>query len=209
MKRPGAGLVIAAGVAIVAFAGVVTAGVLLLGANEERRDYRGSVPPVQIAVPNFTLPDYTGKSVSSQDLQGKVVLITFLDAQCTEACPIIASQIARTLEQLSSAERAEVTAVAISTDPEEDTPNAVRSFLEKNRAVGRLLYVVGPVARLRPVWERFQIAASVDTGSDTLHSAPVRIYDPDGAWVSTLHAGADLTMENLAHDVRIALGSSS
>jgi protein SCO1 len=197
----------AAGAAAVALAAVAITAVLLLRTSEERRDYRGSVPPVQIALPDFTLPDYTGERISSQDMQGKVVLITFLDAQCTEACPIIASQIARTLEQLSPAERAEVMAVAISTDPEEDTPNAVRSFLEKNRAVGELVYVVGPMERLRPVWEHFQIAASVDTGSDTLHSAPVRIYDRDGTWVSTLHAGADLSMENLAHDVRIALGS--
>lgn len=207
MKRPRSGIVTAAGAAAVALAAVAITGVLLLRTSEERRDYRGSVPPVQIALPDFTLPDYTGERISSQDLQRKVVLITFLDAQCTEACPIIASQIARTLEQLSPAERAEVTAVAISTDPEEDTPNAVRSFLEKNRAVGDLVYVVGPMDRLRPVWEHFQIAASVDTGSDTLHSAPVRIYDRDGTWVSTLHAGADLSMENLAHDVRIALGS--
>lgn len=209
MKRPGARLLTAAAAAIVAFAVVVIAGVLLLGANEERRDYRGSIPPVQIALPDFTLPDHTGNSVSSQDLRGKVALITFLDAQCTEACPIIASQIARSLEQLSPAERAEVAAVAISTDPEEDTPNAVRSFLEKNRAVGKLFYIAGPLERLRPVWERFQIAASVDTGSDTLHSAPVRIYDQEGTWVSTLHAGADLTMENLAHDIRLALDSSA
>jgi protein SCO1/2 len=207
MKRPRAGIVKAAGAAAVALAAVAITAVLLLRTSEERRDYRGSVPPVQIALPDFTLPDYTGERISSQDMQGKVVLITFLDAQCTEACPIIASQIARTLEQLSPAERAEVMAVAISTDPEEDTPNAVRSFLEKNRAVGELVYVVGPMERLRPVWEHFQIAASVDTGSDTLHSAPVRIYDRDGTWVSTLHAGADLSMENLAHDVRIALGS--
>ena len=208
MTRPRARHVTAAGAAVVALAAVVVAAVLLL-TNKEPNDYRGSVPPVQIALPDFTLPDYTGESVSSEDLQGKVALITFLDAQCTEACPIIASQIARTLEQLSPAERAEVTALAISTDPEEDTPNAVRTFLEKNRATGKLLYVVGPVERLRPVWERFQIAASIDTGSDTLHSAPVRIYDRDGTWVSTLHAGADLTTENLAHDVRVALSTSA
>jgi protein SCO1/2 len=205
MKRREMLSIAAVGLAVAVLA--VVAGMLLLGTSKEPRDYRGSVPPVQIAVPDFTLPDYTGETVSSEDLQGKVALITFLDAQCTEACPIIASQIARTLEQLSPAERAEVTALAISTDPEEDTPNAVRTFLEKNRATGKLLYVVGPVERLRPVWERFQIAASIDTGSDTLHSAPVRIYNREGIWVSTLHAGADLTMENLAHDVRTALGS--
>lgn len=209
MKRPGARHVTAAGAAVVALAAAVVAAVLLLDTNKEPGDYRGSVPPVQIALPDFTLPDYTGERVFSEDLQGKVALITFLDAQCTEACPIIASQIARTLEQLSPAERAKVTALAISTDPEEDTPSAVRTFLEKNRATGKLLYVVGPVERLRPVWERFQIAASIDTGSDTLHSAPVRIYNREGTWVSTLHAGADLTIENLAHDIRMALDSSA
>ena len=205
MKRRVMLSIAAVGLAVAVLA--VVAGMLLLGTSKEPRDYRGSVPPVQIALPDFTLPDYTGETVSSEDLQGKVALITFLDAQCTEACPIIASQIARTLEQLSPAERAEVTALAITTDPEEDTPGAVRTFLKKNRAIGKLVYVIGPLERLRPLWERFQIAASVDTGSDTLHSAPVRIYNREGIWVSTLHAGADLTMENLAHDVRTALGS--
>jgi len=32
----------------------------------------------------------------------------------------------------------------------------------------------------------------------------VRIYDASGVWVSTLHAGVDLTDENLIHDLRVA-----
>ncbi|MGH3039049.1 MAG: hypothetical protein ACRDLZ_06530 [Gaiellaceae bacterium] len=57
------------------------------------------------------------------------------------------------------------------------------------------------------MWEDFQIAPSLDTGVDTLHSAPVRIFDRGGTWVSTLHAGPDLTVENLVHDLRVALES--
>ena len=185
----------------------MTAGVLLLRSSDESGAYRGSQPPAHMTLPRFTLPDHEGEPVSSQELRGKVVLVTFLDSQCTEACPIIASQIARTLDGLAPDEQAQVSPIAISTDPEEDTAEAVRSFLEKNRAVGRLRYLVAPVGRLRPLWEDFQILASLDSGVDTLHSAPVRIYDRDGVWVSTLHAGADLTMENLAHDLRVALGS--
>ncbi|MGH3039050.1 MAG: SCO family protein [Gaiellaceae bacterium] len=67
---------------------------LLLRSSNEPGDYRGSVPPEGITLPDFTLPDNTGESVSTRDFQGKVVLVTFLDAQCTDACPIIASQIA-------------------------------------------------------------------------------------------------------------------
>ena len=207
MKRSRIHLLVAVGLGALALAGAAAAAMLLLRTNGVAGDYRGSEPPARMALPDFTLPDYTGASVSSQELRGKVVLLTFLDSQCTEACPIIASQIARTLERLTPEERAEIAPIAISTDPEEDTPEAVRSFLEKNRAVGKLRYLVAPVERLRPLWESFQIAASVDTGIDTLHSAPVRIYDREGVWVTTLHAGADLTMENLAHDLRLTLGS--
>jgi hypothetical protein len=38
-----------------------------------------------------------------------------------------------------------------------------------------------------------------------MHSAPVRIYDREGRWRSTLHAGVDLTPANLAHDIGLAL----
>ncbi len=204
MRRPRAVFLMAGALAL---AGALTAGVLLLRSGDEPGDFRGSRPPPGFELPDFTLPDFEGVSVSTRELRGSVVLVTFLDSQCTEACPIIASQVARTVDHLTPEERGEIVPLAISTDPEEDTPAAVRSFLEKNRAVGRLRYLVAPAERLRPVWEDFQILASLDTGIDTLHSAPVRIYDREGTWVSTLHAGADLTTDNLVHDLRVALGS--
>jgi copper oxidase (laccase) domain-containing protein len=37
-----------------------------------------------------------------------------------------------------------------------------------------------------------------------VHSAPVRIYDRRGRWVSTLHAGVESTATNLVHDLRQA-----
>lgn len=199
-------VVIAAVVCALLLAGAATAAMLLLGSGVGRDAYRGSEPPLGFALPDFSIPDSSGAIVSSRDLAGMVVLVTFLDSQCTEACPIIASQIARALASLEAEERNAVAPLAISTDPDEDTATSVRDFLRKNRAEGRLRYLVAPVEQLRPVWDSFQIAASYDTGVDTLHSAPVRIYDREGVWVSTLHAGADLSTENLLHDIRVALG---
>jgi cytochrome oxidase Cu insertion factor (SCO1/SenC/PrrC family) len=190
-----------------AIAAGAAAAAIVLGGGEDAPDYRGSQPPARITLPDFTLPDYTGQRISREALRGKVVLVTFLDSQCTESCPIIASQIARAWDRLSAEERREIVPVAISTDPDEDTPASVRAFLRRNRAEGKLHYLVAPVTNLRPVWEAFQISASFDTGVDTLHSAPVRIYDREGVWVSTLHAGADLTTENLVHDVRAVVSA--
>lgn len=189
-------------------AGGVAAGVGLLASDGAgAAAYRGSQPPGGIVLPEFALRDERGMLVRSRDLRDKVIVLTFLDSQCTESCPIIASQVARTLDRLSPAEQGELVAVAISTDPAEDTRASVHEFLRRNRALGKLRYLGGgePVETLRTVWKRFAILSSLESGEDTLHSAPVRVYNRDGVWVSTLHAGADLTPASLAHDIRLAL----
>jgi cytochrome oxidase Cu insertion factor (SCO1/SenC/PrrC family) len=171
--------------------------------------YRGSEPPGGIELVGFALRDHTGELIRSRALRTDVVVLTFLDSQCTESCPIIASQIGRALDLLTAAERRGVVAVAISTDPKEDDPGNVRAFLLRHRVLGKLHYVGGGEAesKLRTVWKRFNILSSLDSGEDTLHSAPVRIYE-EGVWVATLHAGVDLTPENLVHDLRVALRSA-
>lgn len=169
--------------------------------------YRGSEPPGRHELPRFSLRNYDGRRLNSNDLRGRIVVLTFLDSQCTDTCPILASQIGQTVGRLTPVERGEVVAVAISTDPREDTPASVRTFLGRQRALGKLLYLSGPEREMRTLWKRFQILSSLESGEDTLHSAPVRIYDRDGVWVATLHAGADLSEDNLLHDIRYALAA--
>lgn len=158
-------------------------------------------------MPDFSLRDHDGQPVRSSDLRGRVTILTFLDSQCTESCPLIAWTVARSIDSLRPAERSEVGAVAITTDPAEDSRTAVRRFLARNRAVGRLAYVGGgePERELRRVWKAFYVLSSLKSGRDALHSAPVRIYDRSGTWVTTLHAGADLSESNLLHDIRVVL----
>jgi cytochrome oxidase Cu insertion factor (SCO1/SenC/PrrC family) len=122
---------------------------------------------------------------------------------------VIAFQLARTIETLDEMERSQVLALAISTDPAEDTRSSVLRFLVKNRAYGKVRYLGGgqSVARLRPIWKRFQILSSLESGEDTLHSAPLRVYDRHARWVATQHAGVDLTTENLLHDIRLVLAT--
>jgi protein SCO1 len=187
--------------------GLVTrpaAGPLAVSSSREG-PYRGSEPPGGIRLPDFALRDYTGEPVGSRDLEADVLLVTFLDSRCTEACPIIASQIAQTLDTLAPEELARVEAIAISTDPRGDTTESVRSFLAKQGALGKLRWLTGSEPELRRLWRSFRILSSLETGEPTLHSAPLRIYDQRREWVATLHAGIDLTAESLAHDIRRAL----
>lgn len=197
------------GLALVA--AIVALGVALASDGEDRArgegPYRGSEPPGRIELPQFALPSYRGGRVTSASLRGRVVLLTLLDSQCTDACPILASVIAGALDRLTPQQRGQVSAVAVTVDPAEDTPRSVGRFLRARRAEGRLEYLLGSERALRPLWNALQVLPSLDTGRDSLHSAPLRIYDRDGVWVATLHAGADLSEANLLHDIRYALAA--
>jgi cytochrome oxidase Cu insertion factor (SCO1/SenC/PrrC family) len=167
--------------------------------------YRGSEPPGGLRLPSFSLAEASGARFGSNDLSGKVAVVTFLETKCEEACPIIGEQIREGLARLDARERARTVAVAISTHPVDDTPANVREFLRVHRVQGTLHYLIGSEPELRPVWRAFAVLPAFDTGDANIHSAPVRIFAPDGAWVSTLNSGADLTPANLAHDVGLAL----
>lgn len=204
-------LLITAGVALVFAVGGLAAALRLddgtVPAFEKPGEgpYRGSEPPGRIELEPFALASYRGGEVSAASLRGKVVALTFLESRCKEACPIIAVQVARGIDRLTSGRRAQVRAIAISTHPIDDTAANVRRFLIKGRAVGRLDYLIGTEAELRPVWRRYHVLSALDSGDADTHSASVHIYDRNGVWVSSLHPGIDLTPQNFAHDVRRAL----
>jgi cytochrome oxidase Cu insertion factor (SCO1/SenC/PrrC family) len=179
----------------------------LTGSEDDTASYRGSRPPAGIMLGQFELRDYTGVRVSREDVEGKVVLLTFLESRCKEACPVIASQVARTIERLPPEERRQVAAIAISTHPTDDTPASVRAFLRAQRAEEELHYLVGSEQELRPVWQRFGVLSALDSGDVDTHSASVHVYDRSGEWVASLHPGIDLTPTNLLHDVGVALQS--
>jgi len=202
--RTRARLLVVAATAAALLAAAVVVLLVTLG-DTGRPTYRGSSPPGGIGLPPFVLPDQHGTILDSRSLRGNVVLVTFLDSQCSESCPIIAAVIGRALTLLTADQRTKVTALAISTDPAEDTPASVLAFLRRHRAENALHYLVAPESELRPIWRDFQIASSLDSGDDSLHSAPVRIYDTRSTWVATQHAGADLSAESLAHDIRLAV----
>jgi cytochrome oxidase Cu insertion factor (SCO1/SenC/PrrC family) len=172
--------------------------------------YRGSEPPPGLHLPSFALSDVmTREVVRSADMRGNVVLVTFLDSDCHHQCPIIAGQIGQALERLPASARERTRALVISVNPLVDTRASVKRFLRKHRVLGRLHYLSGSVAALRPVWKDFGVVSAYETGDVDTHSADVRVFDPAGVWVSTQHVGVDLTPANLARDVVTALESGA
>jgi cytochrome oxidase Cu insertion factor (SCO1/SenC/PrrC family) len=172
--------------------------------GDEAPDFRGSEPPAEQTLPDFELRDDSGRLVDAAELRGKALAVTFLDVRCTESCPVIAAQVGQALRRMGD-RRGEVEALAITVDPVHDTRERIDAFLRRYRAKGQLRYLDGTPDELRPVWREFAVLDVERSGSPNMHSAPVRIYDREGRWRSTLHAGVDLTPANLAHDIALAL----
>jgi protein SCO1/2 len=159
--------------------------------------YDGALLPGNLRPREFTLTNQDGRRVSLSDFKGKVTILTFLYTTSKTTAPLIAQQIRGALEELPTG----TPAVAISLDPDGDTPARVRAFLHAASLTGRMEYLTGSAAQLRPVWRAYS-AAPASTGAVTYErSAFVLLLDQEGA-PRVEFPVEELTPEALAHDVR-------
>ena len=79
--------------------------------------------------PPIALQDHRGETITLADQHGKVVLLTFLDPQCTDDCLLLAQQIAFAMERLA-ADAQDVVVMAVNVNEREQAPAAMAHFLE-------------------------------------------------------------------------------
>jgi cytochrome oxidase Cu insertion factor (SCO1/SenC/PrrC family) len=166
--------------------------------------YVGSNPPGRIVAPDFQRARYRGHVVPMAAPRGKVVVLTVLDTDCHDHCPVIAAILGHAMPSLSPALRAQSEAMAVSVNPRVDNKKTIATFLAQRHATGALDFLVGSIPTLRHVWIEYHILPAVDTGNNDIHSADVLIFNRRGRWVSSLNEGLDLTVPNLVHDVAAA-----
>jgi protein SCO1 len=157
--------------------------------------FEGAVMPPGVRAPRFELRNQDGEPISMRDFRGKPVIVTFLYTTCDDTCPIQAQTVRGALDQLGH----DVPAIAIAVDPPRDTPARARAFLSEQRAIGRLDFVLGTRAELRPLWRAFAIRPQSVTQE---HQARITLVDPRG-YQRIGFPGSQATPERLAHDVRL------
>ena len=79
--------------------------------------------------PEFTLRDAHGNPVRLSDFAGKVVVLNFIYTNCPDVCPLHSEAIASLQEAVNgTAMKDLVQFVTITTDPERDTTDVMRSY---------------------------------------------------------------------------------
>src|SRR5271156_5953145 len=86
------------------------------------REALGDYPAVNgnNCLPEVSLIDQHGASVSLASLNGKPVLFDFISTSCAATCPMLKAKMASVAHQLGPALGSEVTIVSITLDPEHD-----------------------------------------------------------------------------------------
>ncbi|MBI4509549.1 MAG: SCO family protein [Deltaproteobacteria bacterium] len=112
---------VAAGFVVVALA---TAAFGVLTRQEDARvaEFPAEELRTERPLASFSLVDQSGLKVSSEDLRGRVAVVTAVYATCGLTCPMILAQAKRVVAELAPEERSGMSVVAITLDPERDTP---------------------------------------------------------------------------------------
>ncbi len=138
--------------------------------------------PVRPATP-FTLRDQRGATITPARLRGKVVALTFVSAVCTEQCPLVGKGLAQVRHDLGP-DAAHFVIVAISINPEQDTPRAVAHFAAlSDWAATDWHYLSAPRRTLVPLFRAYGVYVQNPPppgGQDIVHQAGLYLIDPRG-----------------------------
>src|SRR5215510_8235428 len=84
--------------------------------------------------PAFSLTTQEGARLTLQDLRGKVVAVTFIYASCADTCPLLTAKLAGLQARLGTDFGTKVFFVAITVDPERDTPQVLKGYAQAHGA---------------------------------------------------------------------------
>jgi protein SCO1/2 len=162
--------------------------------------FEGAALPPGPPVHDFKLTDQQGRPVSLQAYRGQVTIVAFVYSSCGATCIVIAQQIRGALDEL----RQPLRVLLISADPAADTPAHIERFLARVSLSGRVRYLSGSLAQLRPVWRSLRIVPLSAGRAAFERSASVFLLDREGR-ARVVYQLEQLTPEALAHDARMLL----
>jgi protein SCO1 len=163
----------------------------------------GELNPPQ-PTPDFTLTDQSGTKVSMADQRGKLVLVTFLYTNCPDVCPLITQNLNQALQMLGS-KRDDVRVLAVSVDPEGDTPESVDKYAKAHHLLPEFHYLIGTRDELTKVWKDYDVAAVASDPELVDHTAYTMLVDRAGE--GRVIYDASVKAKDVAHDVDELLSS--
>jgi protein SCO1/2 len=171
-------------------------------AHPEPREspFAGAELPVAKRAPDLALRDQDGALVRLSAQRGRYVVVTFLYTHCPDVCPLIAANLNTALRSLG-ARRDGVRVLAVSVDPQGDTPAAVRAYGRRLRLLPQFRYLIGTKPQLMRVWRDYGVLAVARDKELVDHVASTMLVDRRGR--RRVLYGANVKAADVVHDLRV------
>ena len=157
----------------------------------ERETY---VQMTDTPAPGFTLRDADGREVSLDDFRGKVVVLNFAYARCTDVCPLHSNVIASIQEMINATPMRDVVQfISIATDTEDgpETADIIRSYASRfglDPVNWMFLYRgAGPKDGTIRLAERYGLKFSYTEDGDQVHGVVTHLIDNTGVLRARYH----------------------
>jgi cytochrome oxidase Cu insertion factor (SCO1/SenC/PrrC family) len=128
--------------------------------------------------PGFELRDQSGRWRSLAQLRGKVVLLAFVDTQCTNICPLTTESMVQALRLLGPA-ALRVQLVGINANPRATSVADVAAYTRAHDMQGRWWFLTGSAPALARVWHAYGVYVASMQG-DVVHQPVLVLIDTRG-----------------------------
>ncbi|MEZ3185998.1 SCO family protein [Pseudomonas sp. LM13] len=153
--------------------------------------------PRERVIPPLTLIDQDGQPFDTRSLQGRWHILFFGFTACPDICPTTLSDMRRVFGQLPSDTRGRLQLVLITADPERDTPQQLKTYLDYYRA--GFSGLTGKMEQLqqlsRALGLPFVPANEAQGDYSVSHSGNLALVGPDGTLRG--HIRAPLMLDGL------------
>jgi cytochrome oxidase Cu insertion factor (SCO1/SenC/PrrC family) len=150
-------------------------------------------PDLDFPVGPFSLTERSGKTVTDQDLRGKVWVASFVFTRCLGPCPAVTGTVKELAADLKDVP--DVRFVTFTVDPSRDNPGELQKYAAKYGAdPERWLFLTGPEPTIHALMkDRFKLAVGrkegdVKEGDEYDHSTRLTVVDKNGV-IRAIFAG--------------------
>jgi len=142
--------------------------------------------------PDFTLINQDEKEVNFKDFRGKAVLLTFIYTNCPTSCPITTKKFVQIQKDMADTVGNNLILLAISVDPEFDTPEKLKSFaMDLDVDLTTMHFLTGEKAVVKKVLKDYGIWSLMDDEGFIDHPAIAYMFDDFGVLGEILFGIAD------------------
>ncbi|XAR68799.1 hypothetical protein NMG60_11000169 [Bertholletia excelsa] len=128
----------------------------------------------------FSLVDHNGRAVTEKDFFGKWTVVYFGFTNCPDICPVELQKLVEAVDKIKKKSGIEIVPVFISVDPERDTVEQVREYVQEFHP--SLIGLTGTPDEIKKTARAFRVyyMKTEEEGSDYLvdHSIVMYLMDP-------------------------------